>query len=118
MVEGLRGAKDARGRDIDLGAIGGLLDRIVRAWHPPGIWLFGSRARGYGQPWSDWDLLVVVPDDASDVDDPLVGWRLQKESGVRSDVVLCRAADFHDARDTPNTIAYEAAHDGVLIYER
>lgn len=118
MVPGAHCPKDARGRDIDLGAIDRLLDKIVRTWHPSEIWLFGSRARGYGHPGSDWDLLIVVPDDASDVDDPLAGWRLQKESGVPSDVVLCRAADFRDDRETPNTIAYEAAHDGVLVYER
>jgi hypothetical protein len=39
------------------------------------------------------------------VDDPLVAWRLQKESGVRSDFVLCRAADFIEDRNTPNTPA-------------
>lgn len=110
--------KDAHGRDIDLRVISPLLDRILRAWKPVGIWLFGSRARGTAGPTSDWDLLVVAPDEAPDIDDPLTGWRMQKEAGVPSDVLVCRATDFQEDRDTPNTIAFEAAHAGVLIYER
>jgi predicted nucleotidyltransferase len=82
------------------------------------IWLFGSRARGVATGESDWDLLVVVPDDVADVDDPMAAWRLMKHSGVRSDLVPCRATEFEDARETPNTLAYEASHHGILIYGR
>lgn len=118
MVLGLPSPKDAAGRDIDLCAVSGLLDRVVRTWRPRGIWLFGSRARGSANQTSDWDFLIVVPDDEAATDDPVAAWRLQKESGVSSDLVLCRAADFLEDRNTPNTIAFEAAHGGVLIYER
>jgi predicted nucleotidyltransferase len=103
---------------IDLGAIEGLLDRIVRAWHPLQIWLFGSRARGEAREHSDWDLLAVVPDDTEGVDDPLSAWRIRKDSGVRADVLLCRATDFVEDRNTPNTMAFEVGHHGTLIYER
>ncbi len=88
-------------------------------WAPEQIWLFGSRARGDAGPESDWDLLVVVPDGLSDSAlDPVVAWRLQRESGVSADLVLCRASDFREDRTTPNTLAFEAAHRGVLLYER
>ena len=103
---------------INLSGARRLLDLIVSALRPSEIWLFGSRARGNAGPSSDWDLLVVVPDDAPDVDDPLTGWRLTKQSGVPSDVILCRDSEFRDARETPNTLSYEAAHHGVLIYGR
>lgn len=46
-----------------------LLDEIVRrlvaAYAPERIYLFGSRARGDAGPDSDYDLMVIVPDDAS-----------------------------------------------------
>ncbi|WP_346660328.1 nucleotidyltransferase domain-containing protein [Nannocystis pusilla] len=43
--------------------------------------MFGSRARGEATEDSDWDLLVVVPDDTPDDElDPLVAWQLRKES--------------------------------------
>jgi len=91
----------------------------VTLWRPLEIWLFGSRARGEAVADSDWDLLVVVPDELTDDDlDPLISWRLQKASTVRAEIVPCRAADFAEDRGTPNTLAYEAATRGLRVYER
>ena len=38
--------------------------RLREAYRPVRIYLFGSKARGDAGPDSDYDLLVVVPDDA------------------------------------------------------
>lgn len=111
--------RDARGRFIGLRAIHGLLATIIERCHPEQVWLFGSRARGDARLGSDWDLLVVVSDDSDErMFDPRFAWQLKDRSGVRADVVLCRSADFREARDTVNTLAFEAAHAGVLIHER
>jgi hypothetical protein len=118
MAIGIRGSRDARGRSIDLGEISDLLDRMVRAWNPREIWLFGSRALGEGRDASDWDLLAVVPDDLEGVDDPLTAWTVRRDSGVPCDLILVRDAEFTEARNTPNTLAFEATHRGVRIYER
>ncbi len=40
-----------------------LLERIVPALAPEAVYLFGSRAGGASRRDSDYDLLVVVPDD-------------------------------------------------------
>lgn len=37
---------------------------VLKAYQPERIYLFGSRARGDTGPDSDYDLLLVVPDDA------------------------------------------------------
>ena len=71
---------------------------------------------GEAGEFSDWDLLVVVSDGVAAADDPLAGWRLTKRLGIRSDLILCWRAEFEDARIIPNTPAYEAAHNGVLIH--
>ena len=116
---GLPVVSDARLDRIDLTPLRALIDRLVARWRPEQIWLFGSRARGDANASSDWDLLVVVPNDIADADlDPLVGWRLQKDTGVRADVFPCRSSDFREDRTTPNTLAFDAAVDGLLIYER
>jgi predicted nucleotidyltransferase len=39
--------------------------RLVETYRPERIYLFGSRARGTAGADSDYDLLVVVPDDVS-----------------------------------------------------
>ena len=38
--------------------------RLLEAYRPELIYLFGSVARGEAGPDSDYDLLLVVPDDA------------------------------------------------------
>ncbi len=107
---------DARGQAIDLAPISRLLDLIEQAWHPKAVWLFGSRARGRAHEESDWDLLVVAPDGESAIDDVRAGWFMARKAQVRSDVILCGASEFEDARETVNTLAYEATHFGVVIY--
>jgi uncharacterized protein len=107
------------GEPIDLRPVAALFEQILARWNPKQIWLFGSRARGHVRPLSDWDFLIVVPDDVDETAlEPLVAWRLKKASGVRADLVLCRAGDFAEDCATPNTITYEAASAGVLVYER
>jgi uncharacterized protein len=109
--------KDARGTPLDLRAIQPLLERIVSHWHPREIWLFGSRARGVAMPDSDWDLLVVVPDELAPegFDEPMTVWKVKQGTGVRADVLVCRESEFEEDRGTHNTIAYDAAVEGVQI---
>ena len=42
-----------------------MVRRLVSAYEPEFVYLFGSKARGDSGPDSDYDLLVIVPDDAS-----------------------------------------------------
>lgn len=102
---------------IDLRPVRPLLDRIASSWHPREIWLFGSRARGTATVDSDWDLLVVVPDELAPTgfDDPMAVWNVKHGTGVRADVVVCRASEFDEDRATHNTIAYDAAVEGVRV---
>jgi uncharacterized protein len=111
-------ALDRSGRLIDLAPAWPLIERVVREWQPERIHLFGSRARGDAGPDSDWDFLVVVPDSSSASEDPLVPWRLRRDTGVRADVVVYSARDFDAERSVPNTLAYEATSTGVALYER
>lgn len=97
---------------IALPAIEELVRRIVDAWNPEQVWLFGSRARGVAQPES-------LPDEIEEsVVDPVAAWRIRKQAGVRADIVPCRASDFREDRTTPNTLAFEASTRGQLLYER
>jgi uncharacterized protein len=111
-------AVDRKGRTIDLGPAWPLLNRVLHEWSPEQIQLFGSRARGDANPDSDWDILVVVPEASSVAADPLVPWRLRRDSGVRADVIVYSLHEFEAERDVPNTLAYEAASAGVALYER
>lgn len=105
---------------IDFSPIQSLIDKIKENLQPNSIWLFGSRAKGTNREDSDWDLLVVVPDDSSQksLDDPYLGWNLRRETNVPADVLVCSQSDFEDGSKTYNSICFEAAHFGKLIFEQ
>ena len=42
-----------------------IVSNLVEAYEPLTIYLFGSKARGEAGPDSDYDLMVIVPDDAT-----------------------------------------------------
>jgi HEPN domain-containing protein len=93
-----------------------LLDPIVEHFQPQQVILFGSQARGEATRDSDIDLLVVVDDDTPD--DRLTwqaGWEAHR-SGRAADVFPMRAKTFERDRDIPNTLAAEAAADGVVVF--
>lgn len=96
-----------------------LLDAVVRRFDPLEVILFGSRARGDFGPDSDWDLLVVLDDDAPPENLELrAGCEVASGSRVLADVVPCRKHWFDYKRDVVNSLAWIAATQGVVVYER
>jgi predicted nucleotidyltransferase len=99
-------------------AVAFLRDRLVSALRPRTVWLFGSRARGTARRDSDFDLLVVLPDDLPDhaythhaVSAPLVA------CGLPYDVVPCRWSTFLAASAEENGILARATREGRVLYE-
>ncbi len=45
-------------------ALRDIVDRLVRGYDPERVYLFGSAARGEAGPDSDYDIMLVMPDDA------------------------------------------------------
>lgn len=84
---------------------------------PEAIYLFGSRARGDAD--SDYDLLVIVPDDAPLSSRSLeTTTRVARDPGVPLDIVPCRRSVFERKRKHVGTLSYSAAHEGLLVYGR
>lgn len=93
-----------------------LLERIVATLAPEAIYLFGSRARGEARRDSDYDLLVVVPDDTPREKIVLTStYKLTRGTGISADVIACRRRWFDNGRDRVGTLPYKATHEGVLI---
>lgn len=96
-----------------------LLARIIEAMRPEQIWLFGSRARGGARPTSDWDLLVVVSDDATDDElDLMHAWQTVRDLRIPADVIPVRRSEFEEARDHAGTLVRAVVGEGVQIYAR
>jgi hypothetical protein len=103
----------------DLPELSRLFGRIEETYKPIAVFLYGSQVRGDAGRDSDWDLKILVPDDAGDdLLCPLLGWRVQEESGVYADVSCARISEFAADMLVPNTAAQEILRDGALIETR
>ena len=91
--------------------------RLVDAFRPERVYLFGSKARGDAGPDSDYDILIVVPDDAHpDRRSSRLAYQVLRGTGVAADVVVWTRSAF-DARlhlraSFPSTVVEE----GQLLY--
>ncbi|MBK1841282.1 nucleotidyltransferase domain-containing protein [Azospirillum sp. YIM B02556] len=94
-----------------------LLDRIVPALEPEAVYLFGSRARGDFDEDSDYDLLVIVPDDAPKERRSIrYAYEANSGTGIPADVLPCSRTSFERYKDSVGTLCYEANHNGVRVY--
>jgi predicted nucleotidyltransferase len=90
-----------------------LLNRIIEVWQPLAIWLFGSRARGDAREDSDWDLMVVVPDDALDL---AAAYKSMMGLRLRTDVIPVTRSEFEEGRHLWGSLAQIATTEGRPIY--
>ena len=105
---------DTFGRDPVLREI---VARLVRAYAPETVFLFGSRARGDDGPDSDYDLLLVVPDDV----DPerrrsRLAYNVLRGVSSAADVLVCTRSYFdrrlHLRASLPGTVSRE----GIVLH--
>ncbi len=96
-----------------------LLDRVIDYFQPRRIILFGSRARGEATADSDIDLIVILDDDAPKEHLTLkAGWESRRGYNRATDVIPVRASVYDRRAKIAGTLAYEAAIDGIAVYER
>jgi predicted nucleotidyltransferase len=94
--------------------------RLVATYRPERIYLFGSAARGDAGEDSDYDLLIVVPDDAStERRSAALAYRTLWGAGVAVDAVVCTSGWFkaraHLKASLPGTVLREGSvlHDAA-----
>jgi uncharacterized protein len=94
-----------------------IVRRLVAAYEPERVYLFGSAARGDPTPNSDFDILVVVPDDASP--DRIRSRRAYEALwglGVAVDVLVTRRASFEKRAGVPTSLPAMVLKEGVLLH--
>ena len=95
------------------------LDLVLATWKPEEIWLYGSRAKGTAGPNSDWDLLVVVPNDtAPDLLDLVEAWHVTGALRPPVEVYPVRRCDFDEGRQWVGSLAHIAVTEGRRVYGR
>ena len=95
-----------------------ITERLVPAFHPQQIILFGSQARGTADNRSDVDILVVCPVEKNRRTLMVAMDRALKGLGIARDIVVLSPEEFERDRHIPGTIARPAFLEGKKLYER
>ena len=102
---------------IDQTTIQQAAELLRHAADPEKIILFGSYARNGADPGSDLDLLVVEPTVSDAAAEMVRLMRVLSPLRIPADVLVVSRQDFVDWSDTPGHILFEAATEGVVLYE-
>lgn len=94
-----------------------IIRRLVAAYEPERIYLFGSKARGDEGPDSDYDLLVVVGDDAppNRLRSSLAYERLWGV-GKAADVLVWKRTSFDRRAHVAASLPAAVLREGKLLY--
>jgi predicted nucleotidyltransferase len=97
--------------------VAAMVQRLVDAYHPHKIYLFGSVARGDAGPDSDYDIMIVVPDEApAHLRNCDLAYRVVRVFKTAADVLVWTRGEFdkrlHLRASLPSTIVRE----GKLLY--
>ena len=94
-----------------------IVRRLVAAYEPDRVYLFGSKARGDAGPDSDYDLIVIVPDDAQP---PRTSSRLAYEvlwgSGSAADVIVWTRSRFDSRTRVRSSLPATVVREGRLLH--
>jgi uncharacterized protein len=98
-------------------ALAEIVRRLVDTYQPERIYLFGSVARGDAGVDSDYDLLVVVPDDAAPARrGSRVAYEALRGTGVAADVLVCTISYFEDRRSLKASLPGTVLREGRLLH--
>lgn len=98
-------------------ALAGIVRRLVEAYQPDWIYLFGSVARGEAGPDSDYDLMVVVPDDAApERCSSDLAYRVLRGIGIAADVLVCTRSYFEARRHLRASLPGTILREGRLLH--
>lgn len=94
-----------------------IIERLVQAYRPQQIYLFGSKARNDAGPTSDFDLLVVVPDSASpEQTSSRLAYQVLRGTGTAVDVLICTRSAFRSRMPLASSLPATVVREGSLLY--
>ena len=102
---------------IDKNMIEEVKRRLVKAYNPLAIYIFGSYAWGNPTLDSDLDLLVVV-DETSEKSykRPVKGYCVLTSLGISNDIIVYTKKEFDLYNRDITRLCYKIVHEGEKIY--
>jgi predicted nucleotidyltransferase len=94
-----------------------IVHRLREAYRPERIYLFGSKARGDPGPDSDYDLLVIVPDDAPpEQRTSRLAYEVLWGTGAAADVLVWPRRRFDSRLHLKASLPATVAREGRLLH--
>lgn len=109
----------ARALDVqDDDVLAEIVRRLVEAYEPERVYLFGSAARGDTGPDSDYDVLLVVPDDAPpERRDSGLAYTVLWRVGAPVDALVWRRSPFdRRAAAVRTSLPATVLREGILLH--
>ena len=98
-------------------ALDEVVRRLVAAYEPERVYLFGSWARGDVGPDSDYDILVVVPDSASpERRRSRLAYEVLWGTRTAADVLVWRRERFESRLTLKASLPSTVLREGKLLY--
>jgi len=98
-------------------ALGEIVRRLVAAYQPERIYLFGSMARGDTGADSDYDLMVIVPDDAlPERRESRLAYTVLRGTGVAADVLVWTRSRFDRRASVVASLPATILREGRLLH--
>jgi len=91
--------------------------RLVEAYDPEKVYLFGSVARGEAGPDSDYDLLIIVPDTAPpERRASRLAYQVLWDTGTAADVIVWERTRFERRARVVCSLPATVLREGKLLY--
>jgi uncharacterized protein len=94
-----------------------IVRRLVSAYEPERVYLFGSTARGEAGPDSDYDLLILVPDNAPvEKRDSELGYAAMEGLPRSGDFLVWTVTSFESRIHLRASLPATVLREGKLLY--
>ena len=94
-----------------------VVERLISAYRPDRIYLFGSIARGDADENSDYDLMVLVPDDAApERRGSRLAYQALRGTGIAADVLVWTRGSFERRAHVVASLPATVLREGKLLH--
>lgn len=94
-----------------------IVDRLIAAFQPDRVYLFGSKARNDSNADSDYDLMVVVSDDALfEKRRSRLAYQVLRGTRTAADVLVWTKTSFNKRLHIPSSLPSVVEREGKLLY--